>query len=134
MISTYIFCGFCAITVLAIFGRIANNYYRYDKKKNAAIASVLIGVILALSIFIIGHWWLNSTASGQRAVKDTQSNLTNGINRIVTVYDISGEVIKTYRGKIDIELHETYVVFDEGETGLRHIVYFTTGTVIIDEE
>ena len=50
-----------------------------------------------------------------------------------TIYDINGNVITTYTGKFDIETdNEKYILFDD-EDGLRHIIYYTTGTVIVNE-
>ena len=35
--------------------------------------------------------------------KDQQSNLSGGIDRTVSVYDVNGQLIKEYSGKFDIE-------------------------------
>lgn len=134
MIATYVVCGLLAILaiIISIFIGIEYNYGK-DGKSNL-IVSVLVGIVIAFAIMFAGYWWLNNTAAGQRAIKDTHSNLNNGIERIVTIYDINGNQIKKYDGQMDIEMHDTYIVFDEAETGLRHIVFFTTGTVIVDEK
>jgi hypothetical protein len=51
----------------------------------------------------------------------------------VKVYDIDGELLAEYTGKFDIETdHSTYILWDD-EMGKRHIIYFTTATIIIDE-
>lgn len=69
----------------------------------------------------------------KRLVKDLTSNVSGGIPRHVKVYDINGELIEEYKGTFDIETtNNNYILFDD-ENGLRHIIYFTTGTVIIDE-
>ena len=55
-----------------------------------------------------------------------------GIQRKVTVFDATGNVIKEYEGKFDVEYDDDRILFDD-EKGLRHIIYYPTGTVIIDE-
>ena len=101
-----------------------------------SVIMCVVGVILAILTIggcaLLGWWNLNS-ASGRRAYKDQESNLNGGIERIVTVYDINGDIIETYKGKFDIETdRESYILFDD-EQGLRHIIYYTTGTITVDE-
>lgn len=93
------------------------------------IAGLIIGLVLIITPIVYSN-----TAAGQRAYKDQQSNFNvNQITREVIVYDINGDVITTYTGKFDIETdNEKYILFDD-EDGLRHIIYYTTGTVIVNE-
>lgn len=90
---------------------------------------LVIGFFLITSPIVYSN-----TAAGKRAYKDQQSNFNvNQITREVIVYDINGDVITTYTGKFDIETdNEKYILFDD-EDGLRHIIYYTTGTVIVNE-
>ena len=55
-----------------------------------------------------------------------------GIQRKVTVYDMEGDIIKEYEGKFDVDYDNDRIIFDD-EHGLRHIIYYPTGTVIIDD-
>ncbi len=91
-------------------------------------------VVAVIALVIIGFgWYISSTEKGKRTIKDFTSNVSGGIPRQVKVYDIKGELIEEYKGTFDIETtHNNYILFDD-ENGLRHIIYFTTGTVIIDE-
>lgn len=93
------------------------------------IAGLIIGLILIITPIVYSN-----TAAGQRAYKDQQSNFNvNQITREVIVYDINGDIITTYTGKFDIETdNEKYILFDD-EDGLRHIIYYTTGTIIVNE-
>ncbi len=81
-------------------------------------------------------FYLN-TESGKRAIKDMKSETSGGIDRVVSVYDVSGELIKEYKGKFDVEVGNAngnpYIVFDD-ENDKRHIIYYTTGTILIDEK
>lgn len=96
------------------------------------VISLLIGVIISIFICIGMHWYFNNTASGQRAIKTQESNFNMGIDRKVCVYDATGNLIKEYEGKFDVDYDDDRIIFDD-ENGLRHIIYYPTGTVIIDE-
>jgi len=96
---------------------------------------ITIGIAIVVCGGII--FWGAFSASGQRALKDQQSELSNGIQRTITVYDMDGDVIETYTGKFDVQSTETdgmiYIKFDD-EDGNRHLIYSASGTVIITEE
>lgn len=115
--------GICGI---AFTWYIAKNLARNEKP----VWIVGLGITVLLSGFII--WYAANSNSGKRSMKDQISDL-NGVERIITVYDINGNVLATYQGKMDVETkNENYILFDD-EEGKRHIIYITTGTVIIDE-
>ena len=119
------------ITLIAV---IACAYMAAAEKSPSYIAGAVIALIVGVSICAGIVWWSFNTESGKRAYKDQQSNLDGGIQRTVSVYDINGELIKEYSGKFDIETdEESYILFDD-EDGHRHIIYYTTGTIIVDEE
>lgn len=100
-----------------------------------------IGLIITIAITIVVSggiiFWGAFSASGQRALKDQQSQLSNGIQRTITVYDIDGDILETYTGKFDVQSTETdgmiYIKFDD-EDGNRHLIYSASGTVVITEE
>lgn len=48
------------------------------------------------------------------------------------MYDINGKVIKAYDGKFDVDYDSNRMIFDDN--GKRHVIYYTTGTVTIDEK
>ena len=97
-----------------------------------AVIGILIGIIFTGIILGTMLWYYNSTAAGARALKTQESNLNMGINRKVTVYDMEGDAIQEYEGKFDVEYDNDRILFDD-ENGLRHVIYYPTGTVIIDE-
>ena len=70
--------------------------------------------------------------SFQRSVKTFTSEYTGGLERKVEVYSSSGQLLKTYEGKLDIETNEygNKVLFDIG--GKRTIIY--NATVIVEEK
>lgn len=115
------------------FGIGALIYGFANDEMGAGVGIFITGLIIGL-ILIIAPIIYSNTAAGQRAYKDQQSNFNvNQITREVIVYDINGDIITTYTGKFDIETdNEKYILFDD-ENGLRHIIYYTTGTVIVNE-
>lgn len=96
------------------------------------ILGVIICIAITVGIWVAGWFYCTHTEGGKRALKTQQSNLNGGIERRVLVYDVSGNVIADYQGKFDIEYDDDRILFDD-EEGLRHIIYYPTGTVIIDE-
>lgn len=102
-----------------------------DTRFRKIVSIVLVPAAAMASI--AGVWWYSyHTESGKRAYKDQQSNINGGIYREVKVYDIEGDLMAEYSGKFDVETTPEYVLFDD-ENGNRHIIYYTTGTIIIDE-
>ena len=96
------------------------------------LVGVLVGVIIS-GLFLGGLlFYFNGTAAGQRAYKTQESSFNNGIDRTVEVYDATGNLLKTYSGKFDVDYDSNRIIFDD-EKGKRHVIYYPTGTVIIDE-
>lgn len=50
---------------------------------------------------------LTGCASLNRAVVDLQSDINGGLDRTVNVYTANGELLATYKGKIDLEANES---------------------------
>ena len=115
---------FIFIILTSIAALIIYKYRKFD---------VAVTTIVVVLIIIASYWYFTSTEVGKREVKDFTSNVSGGIPRYVRVYDVNGELIEEYTGTFDMETnHDNYILFDD-ENGLRHIIYFTTGTIIIDE-
>lgn len=102
----------------------------------SASGHTMIGVLSTTPIVIAllagMLFYYNGTAAGGRAFKSQQSNFNKGIDRTVKVYDVNGKLIQEYDGKFDIEYDDDRIVFDD-ENNKRHIIYYPTGTIIIDE-
>ena len=119
------------LTLLAIVISLCLVTDEYIRKRNK-----IIGV--AVTLFIIAAiwggllWYFNNTESGKRALKTQESNLNGGITREVKVYDMEGDLIQSYKGRFDVDYDNDRIIFDD-ENGLRHIIYYPTGTVVIDE-
>ena len=97
-----------------------------------AIVGAVVAVVLIIFLLVGMRWYYNNTAKGQRAFKTQESNFGNGLQRTVKVFDVNGNIIYQYEGKIDVEYDECRILFDD-EKGKRHVIYYTTGTVLIEE-
>lgn len=125
------------VVVIALLGLLVAGLLIYgaveEKSKGLAAGAALVFVLTA-AICIWLSWYQLNSESGKRAYKDQQSELNGGIERVVQVYDVDGEMIREYSGRFDVETDkDSYILFDD-EEGKRHIVYFTTGTIVIDEK
>lgn len=101
-------------------------------KKSITICITAIAAILVIALFFGMRWYYNNTESGKRAIKSQESNFNAGIERRVEVYDMEGDLIKEYEGKFDVTYDDDRILFDD-ENGKRHVIYYSTGTVVIDE-
>ena len=79
-------------------------------------------IILILVITMTG------CASFERGIKDIKSDFKGGLNREINVYSYNGELIASYKGKIDLEVNESKVLFEL--KGKRYIYYNAVVEVI----
>lgn len=121
----YIVVAVIAVLLAVVIGHVLDTTKGF-------IISITIAVVTDILVLFAFNWYYTNTATGARAIKTQQSELSNGINREITVYDMEGDIIKTYKGKFDVTYDNDRILFDD-ENGKRHIIYYPTGTVIIDE-
>lgn len=89
-------------------------------------------LVLVLVAIIMASMLLTGCESCSRQMKSINSDFNGGLNRIVSVYDYSGKLIKTYEGRVDIGGSPDgsgEILFDLN--GKRTII--NGGIVIIDE-
>ena len=115
-----------AFVVFSLFAFLGEAFYHLG-------IGCIIGGFICVSIMMVMIWYYHSTASGRRVYKSQESNFSNGIERIVKVYDINGKLITEYDGKFDITYDDDRILFDD-ENGKRHVIYYPTGTVTVDEK
>lgn len=112
--------GFAFLAALLIFGA----FLVFISSENLAVR-IAVSALCALAVIdlLIGMlWYFGNTASGQRAMVDQQSDLGNGLDRIVRVYTANGDIIAEFEGTIDIEGNDGgYVLFDY--QGKRYTYY-----------
>ena len=126
-----ILCILGTLVVIVIAGLIAYSLMDNDYKVGA-LGVVAVGMSIIAGIWVFGNWWYTGTEEGKRALKTQDSNFNGGITREVMVYDMDGDLLAEYRGKFDIEYSDERIMFDD-ENGQRHIIYFKSGTVVVNE-
>ena len=120
----------CIVIVIVLLGWLFSFAAETTSGKSL---SLIASIALIVIVFGGMLFYYNATASGKRAFKSQKSELENGIERVVTVYDMEGDVIKVYDGKFDITYDNDRILFDD-EQGKRHVIYYPTGTVTVDEK
>lgn len=116
-------CIICCI----IFGILVTLYIgvEFDNGVAPYLITATISAIIIILIVIGIKWYNTHTASGVRAVKDFQSELSNGIEREITITAEDGREIFYYEGKVDIESdHDDNYIKFESEEGKRYIIYY----------
>ena len=122
------------LTVCGIWLYLARDACLPSRKEMLhTILSIATCAVLIAGILLFAGWWRNETESGKRMLKSWESETSAGIQRTVRVFDIHGVLLATYAGKFDL-IHDSERILFDDEDGRRHIIYFTTGTIIIDEE
>ena len=121
--------------VVLISGLVFAGWFFYEEGWKPGLCIALATVMLTVLLGCCAFWWCNNTAAGARAMKDQHSNLSNGLNREITVVAEDGREIFHYKGKCDIETdHDDNYILFEGEDGLRRMIYYSiTDTVLIME-
>ena len=128
-IGGYILFG---IGAFIIAGTAAMISYGAEYRRTGKAVTVALAIILCVALFFGMRWFYQNTESGKRAFKSQESNFNAGIERRVEVYDMEGDLIKEYEGKFDVTYDDDRILFDD-EKGKRHVIYYSTGTVVIDE-
>lgn len=112
--------GFSVIAIIILI--IAITFFIEFDDLISRIITIIISAILIVGMFFGMKWYFANTASGQRALVSQKSNLSNGIERTITIYTANGNVIAKYSGKIDIADNDgDYLLFDYN--GKRYIYY-----------
>jgi hypothetical protein len=124
--------GFVIAALILIIMGLSAGVTLGDGKAAPAVAGTLCGMIVSAILLGFMLWYFGGTEKGKRAMKSQESNFNGGIERTVKVYDIKGEIIAEYEGKFDVDYNESRIIFDD-ENGKRHIIYYNTATVVIDE-
>lgn len=88
-------------------------------KKRVLIVSIVVAMMISLT----------GCESWNRFKKSFGSDMSDGLDRTVTVYDYNGQEIKSWSGKFDVSESENEVYFDKD--GKRVIIH---GGIVINEE
>jgi hypothetical protein len=118
--------------IILCIGIFVGVYCVSEEQWVGLISTIILGIGLIIGTWVGVNWYYTGTEAGKRAIKTQDSNFHSGIEREVIVYDMDGDELERYSGKFDVEYTDGRVLFDD-ENGNRHIIYFKSGTVIINE-
>ncbi|MDR0853632.1 MAG: hypothetical protein LBN34_04630 [Clostridiales Family XIII bacterium] len=90
-----------------------------------------IGLVI-LSIILSVVLYFNFTAAGEQTVKSWNAQSV-GIYREIEIYSMTGELIDSYKGKVNIEYNDNEVNIYDVEKKSRMIIYYKNGTVVVKE-
>ena len=126
------------VIFIALCGLGVVIYQLYWEERLCALIAGLVTIALCVGTAFALSWWLTSTASGARCLKDYKSELNNGLNREITITAEDGREIFHYEGTVDIQTNHNgnsnYILFED-ENGLRYVIYYgIQDTVIIQEK
>lgn len=91
------------------------------------ILSLILGTVLLLGTIGL---FAGCTASCEREFKSCNSDLAGGLERIVIVYDMSGNEMARYEGKIDLATEDGCIQF---EYNGKRIVWYNAIVSIIEK-
>lgn len=115
---------YLACLIIIIYCAWDSSYNIKEEKKNIIIAFLVITFVFVIA-GLVCFWYNTHTASGIRNLKDTQSEINNGITREIVITAEDGREIFRYEGKVDVESnHEDNYIKFEGEDGKRYIIYY----------
>ena len=89
--------------------------------------------IMIITVATISLFMFTGCASWNSTVKNWESELGNGLNRVVKVYSMDGKLLETYEGRIDIDYDNDRVIF-QINGGNRVAIYTKTATVVVEEK
>ncbi|GAA0813509.1 beta-sandwich lipoprotein [Ligilactobacillus aviarius] len=96
----------------------------------------IYGFVAVLVMILAGcgiHWYFTSTASGIRTAVNFKSNVNNGMEREITVYNADGKVIMHMKGKFDIQ-HSNRSLQYIDQNHMKHNIYFGDNTTVTVNE
>lgn len=94
------------------------------RRKAVYIAALIVSILAIVTVC-----GLSGCSSCSRSVKSMSSDIGGGLDRTVTLYDNTGNEIKSWHGKIDLESNDQEVFFDLN--GKRVIIQ---GGIVVSEE
>lgn len=94
-----------------------------SKKAIMGASALAVAGVLAVS--------MSGCASCDRMAKSWDSNMSNGLDRTVVLYDYEGDELARWEGKIDLQVSSNggHIVFDHD--GKRTVI---TGGIVVSDE
>ena len=86
--------------------------------------------IMLFSWISVCLFFFTGCASCERELKSCQSEFNGGLDRIVKVYNLNGEIMATYEGRIDLATNDGCVQF---EYNGKRIIWYNAIVEIVEK-
>lgn len=123
------------VIISIIVGVIVWRYSRFKSSNKGLIVS-LIMLVVGYFVAYIESWGNVNTASGQRKMKDYESEFNYGLDREIAIYAEDGREIYKYEGKVDLKVNQDSrdLEFIDQEGKKQIIIFGIQDTAIIKEK
>lgn len=91
---------------------------------------LFVYIITIVALMIVGVFASGCTASCERSIKSCNSNINGGLERIVIVYNLNGEEMACYEGKLDLATADGCIQF---EYNGKRIIWYNAIVSIIEK-
>lgn len=81
-------------------------------------------------IGLFGLLAFSGCASCERNLKSCKSDMNGGLDRIVKVYNLNGEIMATYEGKIDLATEDGCIQF---EYNGKRIIWYNAIVEVVEK-
>lgn len=86
--------------------------------------------IITMSLCLMALFVFTGCASCEREMKSCKSDITGGLERTVKVYNLNGDLMATYEGKIDLATEDGSVQF---EYNGKRIIWYNAIVEVIEK-
>ena len=124
--------GWVLIGFIFIIGIIISVMIFLDMKTGTGILSIIITLIVTLGLMFFINWYNTNTASGARGYNTYKSEMSNGIERTIDIYNAEGELRYHFEGTVDIDDEsQAYTLFFDTQDGQRIIVHYGVQDLVV---
>ena len=124
--------GWILIGFIFIIGIILSVMRFIDSETGAGILFIIATLIVTLGLMFFMNWYNTNTASGARNYNTYKSEMNNGIERTIDIYNAEGELRYHFEGTVDIDDEsQAYTLFFDTQDGQRMIVHYGVQDLVV---
>jgi len=124
--------GWILVGFIFIIGIIFSVMRFIDKEPGVGIVFIIATLIVTLGVMFFMNWYNTNTASGARSYNTYKSEMSNGIERTIDIYNAEGELRYHFEGTVDIDDEsQAYTLFFDTQDGQRMIVHYGVQDLVV---
>ena len=116
------------IFLIGLFISIA-NFATYEK--GPGIIAIVVTLVICILLMFGLNWYNSNTADGIRHYRSYKSNLENGIERTIDIYDADMNLRYHYEGTVDVDDSGDYELFFDTQDGQRVIIHYGIQDLVV---